>query len=298
MSKSKANHSQGILLFRLNAKQLFAIGTLKIRELVPYTMLSSLPQSGPAVLGAATIRGKTIPIVDMAAVVGYQPLQPEELSDSYIIVTDCQRTVVGFAVRGIDKITDCNWKAIEPPPKGLGKKAFLTGVTHIENKTVQLIDVELLMATVFPEGSGSTRAVLTDIQREQLKPLNILLVDDSAVARKQLADALNRMNIPYQVTSNGQQALDIMLSAAQQQKPIDLLVSDIEMPGLDGYELAFEIRDRPALARAYIVLHSSLSSEISVGQAHQVGANEALTKFDVNELIQAMLRGAAFVQQQ
>ena len=74
------------------------------------------------------------------------------------------------------------------------------------------------------------------------------------------------------------------------------MVSDIEMPGLDGYELAFEVKNNPAIEHAYIILHTSLSSEISVSQAKQVGANEALTKFDAKELIEAMLRGAQALQ--
>lgn len=136
------------------------------------------------------------------------------------------------------------------------------------------------------------RAILTDVQREKLKPLHILLVDDSKVARKQLSDALDSINIPYQVTADGREALAIMENAVSDGRPVDLLVSDIEMPGLDGYELAFEVKNSPSLASAYIILHTSLSSEISVSQAHQVGANEALTKFDAHELIDAMLRGA------
>lgn len=83
-----------------------------------------------------------------------------------------------------------------------------------------------------------------------------------------------------------------MQARVAQGSRIDILVSDIEMPGLDGYELAFEVQSDPRLAEAYIILHTSLSSEISVERAHQVGAHEALTKFEANELIQAMLRGA------
>ncbi|MBL4815633.1 MAG: chemotaxis protein CheV [Shewanella sp.] len=290
--KSKASQSQGLLLFRLSQTQLFALGTLKIRELVPYTPLSAIPQSHPTIMGAATIRGKTIPIIDMASAVGYIPIAQEELSKSYIIITDCQRMVIGFLVRAIDKIIECNWRDIESPPNNLGKNAYLTGVTKFEDQLVQLLDVELLLSKVFPPSPETTRAILTDVQREKLKPLNILLVDDSIVARKLLSDALDSINIPYQVTPDGREALAIMEQAANDGMPIQLLVSDIEMPGLDGYELAFEVKNTPALAQAYIILHTSLSSEISVSQAHQVGANEALTKFDANELISAMLRGA------
>lgn len=291
--KSKAGQSQGILLFRLSPTQSFAIGTLKIREIVPYTTLTVLPKSHRFVLGAASIRGMTIPVIDMAAAVGYQPLSKEEIPKCFIIITDCQRKTIGFLVRQIERIADCSWKDIEPPAKNLGRRAFLTGVTRIDDKVIQLLDVELIISLVFPDGETENLPSLTDVQREKLKPLNILLVDDSVVARAQLSTALDRMNIPYKVTANGNDALNIMKEDANKNRPIDLVVSDIEMPGLDGYELTFEIRDNSAqLGAPYIILHTSLSRDISVSQAHQVGANEALTKFDASELIQAMLRGA------
>ena len=290
--KSKASQSQGLLLFRLSQTQVFALGTLKVRELVPYTRLSKIPQSHPTILGASTIRGHTIPIIDMAAAIGYRPIAPEEREKCYIIITDCQRMIIGFLVRGIDKIIECNWRDIEAPSSSLGKNAYLTGVTRFEDQLVQLLDVELLLSKIFPDNPKANRAILTDVQREKLKPMNILLVDDSKVARKQLSDALDMINIPYRVTADGKEALVMMEQAALEHHPIDILASDIEMPGLDGYELAFEVRDNPLTAKAYIILHTSLSSEISVSQAHQVGANEALTKFDAHELIDAMLRGA------
>jgi two-component system chemotaxis response regulator CheV len=293
--KSKASQSQGILLFRLTSTQSFAIGTLKVREIVPYTRLTVLPGSHNFVLGAASIRGVTIPVIDMAAAVGYQPLSQEEIPKCFIIITDCHRKTIGFLVRQIERISECNWKDIEAPAKNLGRQAFLTGVTRIDGKIVQLLDVELVISIVFPDNDTVNLPSLTDVQREKLNPLNILLVDDSIVARAQLSGALDRMNITYKVTANGKEALDIMKEDAKESSPIDLLVSDIEMPGLDGYELTFEIRnDSQQLGGPYIILHTSLSSEISVSQAHQVGANEALTKFDAGELIQAMLRGADY----
>ncbi|MDO6641247.1 chemotaxis protein CheW [Shewanella sp. 10N.286.52.C2] len=290
--KSKASQSQGLLLFHLSHTQQFALGTLKVREIVPYTRLSVIPKSHPSILGAATIRSKTIAVIDMAASIGFKPIDPSDYDKCNIIITDCQRMVIGFLVRGIDKIIECNWRDIEAPAANLGHQVFLTGVARLDGKLVQLLDVELLMAKLFPYDPDANRAILTDIQREKLKPLNILLVDDSKVARKQLSDALDSINIPYSVTADGHDALQIMQRAADNQKPIDLLVSDIEMPGLDGYELAFEVKNNPQLANAYIILHTSLSSEISVSQAKQVGADEALTKFDAHELIDAILRGA------
>lgn len=290
--KSKANQSQGMLLFRLTRQQLFAIGTLKVKEIVPYTPLTAIPQSHPTVLGAVSLRGHTLPVIDMAKAVGYQPLTRDEHKDCFIIITDCRRTLVGFLVRGIERIGECNWRDITPPPASLGHNIFVTGVTRIGEQLVQLLDVELILSRVFPDAPEHLYPLLTDVQREVLKPMQILMVDDSAVARKQLMVALDYINIPYQVCGNGRDALQMMQQAADRGAPIDILVSDIEMPGLDGYELAFEVQNDARLAGAYIILHTSLSSEISIERAHQVGAHEALTKFEANELIQAMLRGA------
>ncbi|NKF51036.1 chemotaxis protein CheV [Shewanella sp. WXL01] len=293
---NKASQSQGLLLFKLNHTQLFALGTLKIRELVPFTPLTKLPNSHSAIKGTATVRGSTIPVIDMAQAIGFKSVDDNELDKCYIIITDCQRMLIGFIVRSIEKIIECNWRDIMPPSSTLGSNAYLTGVTRVDERIVQLLDVELLLSKIFPDDPTANRPILTDVQREQLKPLNILLVDDSMVARKQLSDALDSFNIPYQVTSDGHEALAMMKQSAADNKAIDILVSDIEMPGLDGYELAFEVKNDAAIAKAYIILHTSLSSEISVSQATQVGANEALTKFDARELIDAMLRGAQSFQ--
>lgn len=286
------SQSQGMLLFRLRSKQLFAIGTLKLRELVPFPRLTHFPHSHPAVLGAANIRGDTIPIVDLSAAMGNRPTAREDLSQSFVIVTDCHRKKVGFLVRQVDKIANYSWRDIESPPRAVGQRAFISGIARVDQQLIQLIDIEKIFEDLFPNVVGNSSQWAGIEELESLQQLNLLIVDDSRVARKQLSDALKQLAIPFQVTDNGSHALALMIEQANAGCPIDVLVSDIEMPGLDGYELAFEVRSNPLIANAYIILHTSISSEISVSQAHQVGANEALTKFDVNELIQAMQRGA------
>ena len=289
---SATSQTQGLLHFRLSLNQLFAIGTLKVREIVPYTRLTALPHSHQFVLGSASLRGQTISVIDMAAAVGYRPIAEEERQSCSIIITDVSRQTVGFLVRGIEKITECRWRDIDPPPGSLGKDAYVTGVTRVDDKLVQLLDIEKLIATVFPDDEDRVRVSVILPYQAILAQLKILLVDDSATARKQLASALDSIEIDYQMASDGATAFKMMQQAAAQGKPIDVLVSDIEMPGLDGYELTFEVRSDPGVANAYIILHTSLSSEISVDRASQVGADEALTKFDAGELIDAMLRGA------
>lgn len=289
---SKAHYSQGLLLFRLKNKRQFALGTLKIRELVPYRPVTPMLNAHRGVKGALTIREQTIPVIDMAETIGLGPLSDAELKHSFIIVTDCQRKVVGFIVSSIDKIVETNWRAIKQPDATLGNQIYITGTVEVANQLVQLMDVELLLNRIYPPDPRIAMASVTDVEREKLKPMNILVVDDSLTARKQLTDVLSLLNVPFEVTNDGDKALAYMRDQAEAGHPVDLLVSDIEMPGLDGYELTFEVRSDPKLASAYIILHTSLSSSISVSQAQQVGANEALTKFDAKELVQSMLRGA------
>lgn len=298
MTANKAQHSQGLLLFRLHNGRQFALGTLKIRELVPYKPVTPMMNSHPGVKGAVTIRDQTIPIVDMAEVIGSGPIPADQLHKSFIVVTDCQRKIVGFLVSSIERIVETNWRSIKSPDSTLGRDVFITGTVEIKDQLVQLMDVEVLLERIYPTDNRNMLASVTDVQREKLRPLNILVVDDSRTARKQLTDVLGYLNIPFEVTDNGKKALDIMHNRAREGRAIHMLVSDIEMPGLDGYELTFEVRSAPDLANAYIILHTSLSSAISVSQAKQVGANEALTKFDAEELVTSMLRGAEHLARQ
>ncbi|ERM58085.1 MULTISPECIES: chemotaxis protein [Vibrio] len=289
---SKASQSQGMLMFKLSLTQSFAIGTLKVREIVPFQPMTQIPYSHHHVIGTVTIRDLTVPVIDMSAAIGFRPITPSEYQSCVLIVTDCLRTVVAFLVRSIDKIIECDWKSIESPPTSVGRNVFVTGITRFEDRIVQMLDVELLLSKIYPHYENAHIPMLTDVERERLKALNILLVDDSLIARKQLSDALDSINIPYSICNNGLDAIDLMRREASKGNAIDLLVSDIEMPGLDGYELAFEVQNDNALRHAYCILHTSLSSEICVDRANQVGAHEALEKFNAGELIEAMLRGA------
>ncbi|HDZ39924.1 MAG TPA: chemotaxis signal transduction protein CheV [Marinobacter sp.] len=289
---SKAKQSQKLLLFTLSGTRLFGIGTLKIREILPFKPLTRLPHSHSAVVGTTSFRGSTVPVIDMARAVGYPALTPDEWKTSSILITDVQRQQTGFLVRGVQKIIEADWKKVKAPPTALGDRAFIIGLLDVEGDIIQLLDVELLLANVYPDSLDSSEVALTDVQTETLKALNILLVDDSRVARKQLCDVLDTKNIAYQVTTNGDEALQVLIKDNELGRPVDILVSDIEMPGLDGYELTFDVRDSGTLKQPYIILHTSLNSEMSLSYAKQVGADEALTKFDATELLHAMLRGA------
>ncbi|HEV8077630.1 MAG TPA: chemotaxis protein [Marinobacter sp.] len=295
---SQPKQLQKLLLFQLTDQRLFGLGTLKIREIMPFRRLTRLPHSHHAIAGTATFRESAVPVIDMAAAIGYPALSPEECAEASIIVTDVQRQEIGFMVRSVQRIVEADWKTVLPPPHALGKNAFITGLLTLDDALVQLLDLELLLARVYPESLSSQDVLLNDVEIETLRNMSILLVDDSRVARKQLCDLLDRKNIDYQVTENGAAAFEYLLDSSARGKPVDILVSDIEMPGLDGYELTFKVRDNSQLHQPYIILHTSLNSKMSLSYAEQVGANTALTKFDADELLHAMLSAALGRQQQ
>lgn len=295
---SQPKQLQKLLLFQLTDHRQFGLGTLKIREVMPFRRLSRLPHSHHAIVGTATFRNAAVPVIDMAAAIGYPALSAEERAEASIIVTDVQRQEIGFMVRSVQRIVEADWKKVLPPPQALGKNAFITGLLTLDGALVQLLDLELLLARVYPESLNSQDVLLNDMEIETLRNMSILLVDDSRVARKQLCDVLDRKNIGYQVTENGTAAFEYLLDSSARGKPVNILVSDIEMPGLDGYELTFKVRDNSQLHQPYIILHTSLNSEMSLSYAEQVGADTALTKFDAEELMHAMLIAAKGRQQQ
>ncbi|GAA5216276.1 chemotaxis protein [Corallincola platygyrae] len=292
MSKEQDHSMQGLLQFFLTNQQPFAIATLKVREIVNFQSLTQLPHSHPAILGATTLRGETLSVIDMAMAIGYPPVPEEELKNCSIVVTEFSRKQTGFLVKSIDKIIESDWQRIAAPPKSLGSQTYITGVIRTESGLVQIIDVEKILEEIDPPQASPNGL---NIDASALAPLldkSILLVDDSLVARKQISHALDEIGASYFVSNNGHEALTFLQEMAEEGGAIDIIVSDIEMPLMDGYELTRSIRTDSRLNKAYIILHTSLSSTISMDQARDAGANKALTKFNAEDLISTMLEGA------
>lgn len=285
------SHRQGMLLFHLLGSQRFAIATLKVREIVPLQRLTQLPHSHPAILGAATLRGETLPVIDLARAIGNPYPDAEQRQQCHIIVTEFSRRKIGLLVRSIDRIHEVEWRDIAAPPKSVGRNAYLTGVLQIDSDLIGIIDVERVLEEIDPQAS-SGGLQLDEQLRNQLTNRRILLVDDSRVARKQIANALDNHQLPYFMATDGEEALQLLQQMAAEGSPVGIIVSDIEMPRMDGYHLAEAVRKDERLRGAYIILHTSLSSHISLEQAREKGANEALTKFEPDELMAAIIRGA------
>ncbi len=275
-----------LLLFRLAGDQLYGINVFKVKEVLQCPPLNEIPKRNPVVRGVAHIRGGTLPIMDMNLAIGRAPL--ENLETCFIIITEYNRTTQGFLVRSVERIINMNWGDIHPPPRGAGRANYLTAVTEVEGKLVEIIDVEKILAEVSPIDETISAGVIEDGIGERVVQKHVLIVDDSTIARKQIQRVVEAMGIQTTLKKDGREAYEYLESlVAEGRDPYSeliLVISDIEMPEMDGYTFTAAVRSNPALDRLHIVLHTSLSGVFNQAMVKKVGANDFLAKFNPDEL--------------
>ncbi len=280
-----------LLMFRLNGPQPFGINVFKVREVLKCPELSEMPGSSPQVRGIAHLRGVPITVIDLSLATGGSPIT--DISNAFVLVTEYNRSTQGFLVGGVDRIINVNWEQISPPPSGAGKAHYLTAVTEIEGKLVQIIDVEKVFFEISPVNEDVSQQVIEEAQQIDFSKMTVLVADDSMIARKQVKNALQSIGINVELVNDGRSALNWLEAKAAElgdnlTKVVPLLISDIEMPEMDGYTLTAEIKANPELRNLHIVLHSSLSGVFNEAMVKKVGADQFIAKFHPDELVLAV----------
>lgn len=275
-----------LLLFRLNGEQLYGINVFKVREVLQCPKLTLMPKSNPVVRGVANIRGATIPILDLALATGGRSL--DGVANPFVIITEYNLKIQGFLVHSVERIVNMNWEEIHPPPKGTGRDHYLTAVTRVDNKLVEIIDVEKILAEVAPMSEAISAGVVDAETADKAMALRVLTVDDSSVARKQVTRCLQTVGVEVVALNDGRQALDYLRKLVDEgKKPEDeflMMISDIEMPEMDGYTLTAEVRADPRMQKLHIILHTSLSGVFNQAMVKKVGADDFLAKFRPDDL--------------
>ena len=286
-----------LLMFGLGGTQRFGINVLKVKEVVSCPALTQIPESHPSVLGVAHFRGESLTIIDLGKAIGRRSLIGEQMQirEGSVIVTEFNRTSVGFWVASIDRIVVLDWSDIQRPPKGSSASAYISGVTKIKDQLVQVLDVEkVLSETISPRFNEKTRLGKDDIPAS-MHGAQVLVVDDSSIARKHVNSVLEQLGLNAITTRDGKEAIDLLKSWEDEgvdvAATIPVVVSDIEMPEMDGYTLTNTLRGNPKFKDIYIILHTSLTGAINPQLADEVGANAALTKFDADDLAHAIVEG-------
>jgi len=283
-----------LLMFRLGGRQLYGINVFKVREVLQCPKLSSIPKSHSVVRGISNIRGSTITIMDLSMAIGGPPIQ--DIENAFVIISEYNRSVQGFLVHEVDRIVNLNWKDIHAPPTGTAAgSSYLTAVTHVDEKMVEVIDVERILAEVVGANEDLSDEMKGKVEGSSDFRKNLVLVsDDSIVARKQVCKTLeNDMSMETVTAKNGQQALDILKGWADNNDPqldrLAMIISDIEMPEMDGYTFTTAVRADERLKDFYIILHTSMSGVFNQDMVDKVGANKFIAKFDPDLLAEAVL---------
>lgn len=274
-----------LLLFRLKSNQIFGINVFKVREVLKCPPLRPIPHSHYQMRGVFHARGQTITVIDLSAVLGQGA--SEGTSDEFVIVTEYSGHVQGYLVQQVIRIVNLRWDDVKPPPVGIGSANYLTAVTTLDNQLVEILDVERVLAEII----GMEVEISEDKLAENIPlrdiPRRVFIADDSAVARRSITRVMEQLNIEYELAENGSEALE-KLRAYAEQGPITerfaMLLSDIEMPQMDGYTLTKIIKSDPAMKGLYVCLHTSLSGSFNDSMAQSVGADKLVAKFDPDEL--------------
>ena len=286
-----------LLLFRLAGRQMYGINVFKVKEVLQCPKLTSMPGSNPVVRGVAHVRSNTIPIMDLSMATGNTPLK--DITNAFVIITEYNLKTQGFLVGGVERIVNMNWSDIHSPPKGTGREHYLTAVTQVDGQMVEIIDVEKILAEVSPTNETISEGVITPEVQAKAMSHKVLIVDDSKIARKQITRCLEGVGVEVVAMNDGLQAWKHLEEIADRGERVEdhymMMISDIEMPEMDGYTLASHVRADSRLSNFYIVLHSSLSGVFNKAMVEKVGANDFIAKFDPDILAEKVSARVAAV---
>jgi two-component system, chemotaxis family, chemotaxis protein CheV len=274
-----------MLMFRFESiNQIFGINVFKVREVTQCPKLTVVPSSHPVIRGIADFRGHTIPVIDFSLAIG--GARNNNLETSLAIISEYNRSIQALVVSSVERIVNLTWDAIRPPPAGTKgiSGSYLTAVTEVDNRLVEIIDVEKILEEVQPGLRDVSADLKSEIEVEEgAEEYTVLIADDSSVARSQLKRCMSSINVNCLAVTDGEQALNFLKEMVRDgrdvHKELLMVISDVEMPAMDGYTLVTEIRRDENLKGLRVVLHTSLSGVFNEALVKKVGADNFIAKF-------------------
>ena len=273
-----------LLLFKLDdSDDIFGINVFKVREVVQGRAhtITRVPQADERVLGIISIRDVALSLIDLPYALGRQPKPCPQPEKRLIIITEYSGSSQAFLIHDVIRIINKSWEEIEEPPQGLAGQSSVVGITRFEDRVIQILDVEGLLADIsgLDLNVEDIETISTGVPLSSLPP--VVCADDSKVAQKALTDILNKLGVPYRIFPNGKQAWDYIQTAPE--CPM-ALVSDLEMPEMDGYTLIRNIREQSRCADIPIIVNSSMSGDFNRSHVEKAGADEFVSKWEGGQL--------------
>jgi two-component system, chemotaxis family, chemotaxis protein CheV len=291
------NNKFELLLFRLgeapgtDRRELFGINVFKVREILVMPTITAIANAPAHVLGIANIRGQIIPVIDLPAVVGCVP----QRGLTILMVTEFARTTQAFAVEEVDEIVRLDWSSVLAAEGNGG--GLVTSIAKLDgdaekSRLVQVLDVEQILRNVMPTTQDEITPQSVGAAVTLPKGSIILAADDSPVARMMIEQGLNAMGTSFIMTKTGQEAWDrlqaIEVEAQAEGKTahdkVALVLTDLEMPVMDGFTLTRNIKQDPRFKAIPVVIHSSLTGTANEAHVSSVGADAYVAKFVASEL--------------
>jgi two-component system chemotaxis response regulator CheV len=295
-----------ILLFslgldtRTGRKETYGINVFKVREVMRTPGITRAPDMPASVEGMVSLRGVLVPVVDLAKYAGI----PVESKPEIMIVTEYNAHTQAFLVEAVDTILRLDWSAMKVPPEMLIRESggLVTAVTELtDGRLVMMLDVERVLAETAKFGED-------ELVFQNIAPIpeiagnrTVFFADDSAVARRQIERTLSALHVKHVSAINGRQAwaeLQKIAGIAEgANRPVKdfvgLVLTDVEMPEMDGYILTRKIRGDARFAGIPIIMHSSLSSMENQSLGLSVGVDEYVPKFEPQRLAEVLVRRLA-----
>jgi two-component system chemotaxis response regulator CheV len=275
---------------------IYGVNVSKVREIIRMPKLTELPGVPEFIEGIFDLRGVVIPVVNLARWMGIET--PPNVTDktTRVIITEFNNILIGFVVHDAKRIRRINWKDIEPASFASGAGALdrskITGVTRIENDTVLLIiDLETVV-----EELGLYTPDAGDIPTDEYNFTGmVLLLDDSSTARKIVKEALEKMGFQVVEAQDGKDGLQKLedlynMYGDKIKENVRLIVSDVEMPLMDGFHFAANVKDDTRFSEIPIVFNSSISDHFSEMRGKDAGGEAYLVKFDSNTFYDEVAR--------
>ncbi|GAB1394052.1 chemotaxis protein [Rhodocyclaceae bacterium] len=289
-----------ILLFSLGTdmrtgrEETFGINVFKVREVMRTPQVTAAPDMPAAVKGMVSLRGILVPVVDLADFIGMQTETPREI----MIVTEYNGHTQGFLVQSVDTILRLDWARMRVPPEMLTANlgGLVTAVTELaDNRLVMMLDVERILSET---AKYDDDMVFSTIQPLGKEGFTVLYADDSSVARGQIEKTLNVLGIRGISAMNGRQAWDELQKIASYadashrsvKEFVQLILTDVEMPEMDGYILTKNIKSDPRFNGIPVLMHSSLSSMSNMQLGKSIGVDEYVPKFEAQRLAETLSR--------
>jgi two-component system chemotaxis response regulator CheV len=294
------NHLE-VLLFNLGTNdetgrnEVFGINDFKVREVLNIPEITTAPEMPDGVEGFVSLRGDMVPIINLQKFCKLKSADEPKI----LMITEYNTHIQGFLVTAVDTIQRLNWAQVKEPPPLLSKRlgGLVTAVSEMEDKRlVMIMDVEKVLADA---GGFYEEMKFDNIPKlDTDKQYKILFADDSAVARKQITQTLDYLGVKYIMNINGAKAwkaLDKMAIECEEtgkniMDEIQLVLTDVEMPEMDGYVLTQKIKADPRLKHLPVVMHSSLTALANQDMGKNVGADAYVPKFQPLDLAETLKR--------